>query len=40
MIIDPIGIVVLSLTEGVKQWTDLFGTRQRSEPVLNSIQKV
>ncbi len=40
MIIDHIGIVVPSLEEGIKQWTDLFGYKQNSIPVLNPIQKV
>ena len=40
MIIDHIGIVVPSLKDGIQQWTDVFGYTQRSEPILNSIQKV
>ncbi len=38
MEIDHIGIVVPSLEEGIRQWTDLFGYTQVSEPVLNSTQ--
>jgi methylmalonyl-CoA/ethylmalonyl-CoA epimerase len=40
MIIDHIGIVVPTLEEGIRQWTDMFGYRQKSKPILNSIQKV
>jgi len=40
MIIDHIGIVVPKLEEGIKQWTNLFGYTQKSEPILNSIQKL
>lgn len=40
MIIDHIGIVVPSLAEGIKQWTDLFGYTQKTLPILNSIQNV
>lgn len=40
MIIDHIGIVVPNLEEGIKQWTNLFGYTQKSETVLNSIQKL
>ena len=40
MIIDHIGIVVSKLEEGIKQWTNLFGYTQKTEPVLNSIQKL
>ncbi len=40
MIIDHIGIVVPDLEEGIRQWTNLFGYAVKSEPVMNSIQKV
>lgn len=40
MIIDHIGIVVPILEDGIKLWTNLFGYTQKSEPVLNSIQKL
>lgn len=40
MIIDHIGIVVPSMSEGIKQWTEMFGYTQASEAVLNSVQKV
>jgi methylmalonyl-CoA/ethylmalonyl-CoA epimerase len=40
LIIDHIGIVVTDLDDGIKQWTNLFGYSQKSEPVLNSKQKV
>jgi len=40
MIIDHIGIVVPIMEDGIKLWTNLFGYTQKSEPVLNSIQKL
>jgi methylmalonyl-CoA/ethylmalonyl-CoA epimerase len=40
MIIDHIGIVVPNLEEGIRQWTNLFGYSQKSEPVLNLSQKL
>ena len=40
MIIDHIGIVVPKLEEGILQWTNFFGYTQKSEPILNSVQKV
>lgn len=40
MTIDHIGIVVHNIEEGIKQWTNLFGYTQKSEAVLNSIQKL
>ena len=40
MIIDHLGVVVRSLDEGVRQWTDLFGYTVASETVTNTRQKV
>lgn len=40
MVIDHIGIVVRSLTEGLRQWETMFGYTKCSEVVLNSRQKV
>ena len=40
VIIDHIGIVVQSLEDGIRQWTELFGYTQATEPVENSRQKV
>ncbi len=40
MEIDHIGIVVPILQQGIRQWTDLFGYTQMSEPVFNSTQKL
>jgi len=40
VIIDHIGIVVPKLEDGIRQWTNLFGYTQKSEPILNSLQKV
>jgi len=40
MIIDHIGIVVLSLEKGIEQWEKMFGYCQITEPVVNSRQKV
>lgn len=40
MIIDHIGIVVKSIEEGIKQWTDVFGYSQMTDIVINTRQKV
>jgi len=40
MVIDHIGIVVRSLEEGMRQWTELFGYTASSPIVANSRQKV
>lgn len=40
MVIDHIGIVVKQLDQGVDHWERLFGYRQITEPVLNSLQRV
>lgn len=40
MVIDHIGIVVRSLTEGIEQWARLFGYRQSSDAIFNSRQRV
>ena len=40
MIIDHIGIVVPKMEEGIRQWTNLFGYSQKTEPILNTQQKV
>jgi methylmalonyl-CoA/ethylmalonyl-CoA epimerase len=40
MVIDHLGIVVRSLTEGLRQWENMFGYKQCSEVVLNTRQKV
>jgi methylmalonyl-CoA/ethylmalonyl-CoA epimerase len=40
MVIDHIGIVVPLLEDGIQQWEELFGYKQRSDIVLNTRQKV
>jgi methylmalonyl-CoA/ethylmalonyl-CoA epimerase len=40
MVIDHLGIVVRSLSEGVRQWETLFGYKVCSQAMLNSRQKV
>src|SRR5579862_9655501 len=40
MVIDHVGIVVRSLSEGLTQWESLFGYRRASTVVTNSHQKV
>ena len=40
MIIDHIGIVTKSLEKGIKLWTDTFGYNQKTNPVINTRQKV
>lgn len=40
MIIDHIGIVTKSLDKGIQLWTDKFGYKQKTSPVVNSRQKV
>lgn len=40
MVIDHIGIVVRSLSEGIEQWARLFGYAQSSKVVTNIRQKV
>ncbi len=40
MNIDHIGIVVKSMDEGIKQWTEMFGYSQKTEVVVNTRQKV
>ena len=40
MILDHIGVVVPSLTDGMRQWECSFGYRKNSQIVVNSRQKV
>ena len=40
MIIDHIGIVTKSLEKGIKLWTEAFGYKQKTSPVINIRQKV
>lgn len=40
MKIDHLGVAVLDLKEGIQQWTSIFGYQQRTEPVINTRQKV
>lgn len=40
MIIDHVGIVVRSLDEGIRQWTEIFGYNQLTEQVINSLQQI
>jgi len=40
MNIDHIGIVTKSLEKGIKLWTETFGYKQKTTPVINSRQKV
>lgn len=40
MIIDHIGVVTKSLEKGIVLWTDTFGYKQKTEPVINTRQKV
>jgi methylmalonyl-CoA/ethylmalonyl-CoA epimerase len=40
MVIDHLGIVVRSLTEGLQQWEQLFGYKRCSSVVINTRQKV
>ncbi|MBN1569559.1 MAG: VOC family protein [Acidobacteria bacterium] len=40
MVIDHIGIVVSSLQEAIKEWTEIFGYRQLTEIVANTRQRV
>lgn len=35
MVVDHIGVVVRSLDEGIKQWSNLFGYRKNSDIVTN-----
>ena len=40
MVVDHIGIVVRSLVPAIAQWTKTFGYEQKTEPILNTRQKV
>jgi methylmalonyl-CoA/ethylmalonyl-CoA epimerase len=40
MVIDHIGIVVKSIEVGIKRWETVFGYKQMTQIVINSIQKV
>ena len=40
MNIDHIGIVTKSLDKGIKLWTETFGYNQKTNPVVNTRQKV
>lgn len=40
MIIDHIGVVTKSLKKGIILWTDTFGYKQKTQPVINTRQKV
>ena len=40
MIIDHLGIVVKDIENGIAQWKDIFGYRQKTEVVVNTRQKV
>lgn len=40
MIIDHITIVVSDLVKGIKQWENLFGYKQMTEPVINTRRNV
>ncbi len=40
MNIDHIGVVVKSIDEGIRQWSEMFGYSQKTEVVVNSRQKV
>jgi len=40
MVIDHIGIVVRSLDQGIRQWEQMFGYKQRSTIVTNTRQQV
>jgi methylmalonyl-CoA/ethylmalonyl-CoA epimerase len=40
MVIDHIGVVVLRIDDGLKQWMTLFGYSQLTKPVINTRQKV
>ena len=40
MLIDHIGIVVRSLSKGIREWESIFGYRQASEIVTNTRQRV
>lgn len=40
MVIDHLGIAVADLSEGIEQWTKIFGYKQETNPVENSKQKV
>lgn len=40
MNIDHIGIATRSLEKGIALWTETFGYRQKTHPVVNSRQKV
>lgn len=40
MVIDHIGIVVKSLEEGILQWTKIFGYKQMTGQVINSLQQI
>lgn len=40
MVVDHIGVVVKSLESATRDWKDLFGYEQMTEPVVNTRQKV
>jgi methylmalonyl-CoA/ethylmalonyl-CoA epimerase len=40
VVIDHIGVVVSSMSDGIQQWQDLFGYRRASEVIENTRQKV
>jgi methylmalonyl-CoA/ethylmalonyl-CoA epimerase len=40
MVVDHVGIVVKSLEDGLKTWTEAFGYQVATHPVINTRQKV
>lgn len=40
MVIDHLGVVVKSIDDGINQWKTLFGYKQMTDMVENSLQKV
>lgn len=40
MIIDHIGVVVKRLQDGIDTWERMFGYRQMTDPVVNTLQNV
>ncbi len=40
MQLDHLGIVVRSIEEGIRQWTEVFGFRQMTTPIVNTRQQV
>jgi methylmalonyl-CoA/ethylmalonyl-CoA epimerase len=40
MIIDHIGIAVKSINESIEYWKRVFGYKQKTEVIINTIQKV